>query len=307
MHLLITEILFTTMPRNKAIVIIFSMIILLTIIEMLFSHYEDRKYYKKQDTINSFYLTTVTFFINLACKGSTFFILDYFYRFKIFEIRNAIVYWIVLTTAQDFLYWMLHYIGHYCRLFWAMHVTHHSSEQFNFSTGFRSTVFEPIYRVFFYIPLALMGFSALDILFAYLITQMYGNLVHTQVDIKLPKWFSFVFVTPAHHRVHHASNVPYLDKNMGMVLIIWDRIFGTFQEENVPEKIRYGLTKQPEDMGPVNIIFHEWKALCADVRHAPTLSAKLCYLFMPPGWSHIDHTHTTRVLQKEYWETHQKS
>lgn len=294
-------------PRNQAVVVLVSIVVLLTIAEMLFSHFENRKYYKKRDTLNTIYLTTVTFFINLAFKGATFFILSYFYRFRLFEIGNAIIYWIVLVTMQDFLYWLLHYIGHYCRLFWAMHVTHHSSEEFNFSTGFRSTVFEPLYRVFFYIPLALMGFSALDILYAYLVTQMYGNLVHTQIDIKLPKWYGWLFVTPAHHRVHHASNIPYLDKNMGMVFIIWDRIFHTFQDENIPEKTRYGLTKQPENMGPVNIIFHEWKALWADVRHAPTLKAKLGYLFMPPGWSHDGHTQTARVLQKEYWDTHQRA
>ncbi|MBE7178392.1 MAG: sterol desaturase family protein [Mucilaginibacter polytrichastri] len=291
-------------PRNQAVVVLVGIVVLLTILEMLFSYIENRKYYKRRDTFNTFYLTTVTFFVNLAFKGATFFILSYFYQFRLFEIRNAIIYWIVLVVTQDFLYWLLHYIGHYCRLFWAMHVTHHSSEEFNFSTGFRSTVFEPLYRVFFYIPLALMGFNALDILYAYLLTQMYGNLVHTQIDVKLPKWYGWLFVTPSHHRVHHASNIPYLDKNMGMVFIIWDRLFGTFQEENVKETTHYGLTKQPEDMGPVNIIFHEWRALWHDVREAPTLRAKLGYIFMPPGWSHDGHTQTARVLQKEYWETH---
>ena len=86
-----------------------------------------------------------------------------------------------------------------------------------------------------------MGFNAVDILYAYLITQLYGTMVHTQYKIPLPKWYAAIFVTPAHHRVHHASNIPYLDKNMGMVLIIWDRIFGTFQDENLPEPVKYGL------------------------------------------------------------------
>ena len=87
------------------------------------------------------------------------------------------------------------------------------------------------------------------------------------------------FVTPSHHRVHHASNVPYLDKNMGMMFIIWDSLFGTFREENLPEPIKFGLTKQPEDIGPVNIIFHEWKAMICDIKRAPIIESEVSILF----------------------------
>jgi len=286
--------------KNDAVVLLVSLLVTLTITEMWLSYRENRHYYEKRDTFTNIYLTAITFFINLAVKGSTFFVLQYFYQFRLFEISNVFWYWFVLVVTQDFLYWVLHYTGHYCRFFWAMHVTHHSSEHFNFTTGFRSTVFEPLYRVFFYLPLALMGFTAMDILYAYLVTQLYGNLVHTQYQVNLPKWYGFIFVTPSHHRVHHASNIPYLDKNMAMMLIIWDRIFGTFQEENLPEPIKYGLTHQPEDTGAVNIIFHEWKALVHDVKKAPGIKNKLGYMFNPPGWSHDGSTQTARVLQREY-------
>jgi sterol desaturase/sphingolipid hydroxylase (fatty acid hydroxylase superfamily) len=286
--------------KNDAVVVLIGLLVALTLTEMWLSYRENRHYYEKRDTFTNIYLTTITFFINLVVKGSTFFVLQYFYQFRLFEISNVFWYWFVLVVTQDFLYWVLHYTGHYCRFFWAMHVTHHSSEHFNFSTGFRSTVFEPLYRVFFYLPLALMGFNAIDILYAYLITQLYGNLVHTQYRVSLPKWYGWIFVTPSHHRVHHASNIPYLDKNMAMMLIIWDRMFGTFQDENLPEPIKYGLTHQPEDTGAVNIIFHEWKALVHDVKKAPGLKNKLGYLFNPPGWSHDGSTQTARVLQREY-------
>ncbi len=286
--------------RDNAVLILVSLLVVLTLIEMGVSYFEHRKYYDKRDTLTNVYLTVLTFLINLSVKVSTFFILDHAYRFRLFQIKNGILYWIVLLIVQDFLYWVLHYTGHYCRLFWAMHVTHHSSEHFNLTTGFRSTVFEPLYRVFFYLPLALMGFTALDILFAYLITQLYGNVVHTQYRVNFPEWYSYLFVTPSHHRVHHASNIPYLDKNMGMVLIIWDRIFRTFHEENLPEPVKYGLTKQPEDTDPVNIIFHEWKALWYDVKTAPNFKTGVKYLLYPPGWSHDGRTKTATVLQKEY-------
>ena len=289
--------------KNEAAIGLVGLLVILTLAEMWLNYRENRKYYEKRDTLTNIYLTVLAFILNIAVKGMTFFVLSYAWQFRLLEIKNTVVYWVVLVIAQDFLYWVLHYTGHYCRLFWAMHVTHHSSEHFNLTTGFRSTVFEPIYRVFFYLPLALMGFNAIDILYAYLVTQLYGNIVHTQYQVNLPKWYGWIFVTPSHHRVHHASNIPYLDKNMGMVLIIWDRIFGTFREENLLEPIKYGLTKQPDDMGPVNILFHEWKALLHDVKQAPGLINKIKYFINPPGWSHDGSTQTARVLQHEYEKT----
>ncbi|WP_428329320.1 sterol desaturase family protein [Mucilaginibacter sp.] len=288
--------------RQETAIVLVTLLVVLTILEMWFSYRENRHYYEKRDTLTNIYLTSLAFLMNLAVNGSTFFILSFTYRFHFIQISNPVLYWIVLVVVQDFLYWALHYTGHYCRLFWAIHVTHHSSEHFNFTTGFRSTVFEPLYRVFFYLPLALMGFNAVDILYAYLITQLYGNLVHTQYKVPLPKWYGMIFVTPAHHRVHHASNIPYLDKNMGMVLIIWDRIFGTFRDEDLPEPVKYGLTHQPDNAGPVKILFHEWKSLLADVKKAPTFKNKLQYFFNPPGWSHDGSTKTARALQREYKE-----
>ncbi|WP_214229426.1 sterol desaturase family protein [Pedobacter sp. B4-66] len=290
----------TDLDKSITVGALFGFVILLTLFEMYFSYIHDKKYYQRRDTLTNVYLMASAFVINILTKAGTFMLLQYFYvHYRLFQISNTLVYWIVLILAQDFLYWFLHYTGHYVRFFWAMHVTHHSSEHFNLTTGFRSTVFEPLYRVFFYLPLALMGFNAFDILFAYLITQIYGNIVHTKSVGKLHPIIEYLFVTPSHHRVHHASNLRYLDKNMGMVLILWDRIFGTFQEEIAEEEIKYGLTTQPEDVGPVNIIFHEFIALYADVKKAPTFKDKLKYIFYPPGWSHDGSTQTARVMQRQ--------
>lgn len=295
----------TELEKDITVVTLFGFVALLSGVEMYFSYIHDKKLYRSRDTLTNVYLMAAAFVINVATKASTFILLDYFYRhYRFFQILNIYAYWIILILAQDFLYWVLHYTGHYVRFFWAMHVTHHSSEYFNLSTGFRSTVFEPLYRVIFYLPLALMGFNAVDILFAYLITQIYGNLVHTQTIGKLHPLFEYIFVSPSHHRVHHAKNLRYLDKNMGMVLIIWDRMFGTFQEELDSENVTYGLTKQPEDLGAVNIIFHEFKALFADVKKAHKLTDKIKYLIYPPGWSHDGSTQTARVMQRELLKQH---
>ncbi|MNK25006.1 Fatty acid hydroxylase superfamily protein [compost metagenome] len=290
----------TELDKHITVITLFGFVTLLSLVEMYFSYAHDKKLYRGRDTLSNVYLMASAFIVNVATKAGTFMLLEYVYRHhRLFQVSNVCLYWLVLILTQDFLYWVLHYTGHYVRFFWAMHVTHHSSQYFNLTTGFRSTVFEPLYRAFFYLPLALMGFNALDILFAYLITQIYGNLVHTQTIGKLHPAFEYIFVTPSHHRVHHASNLRYLDKNMGMVLIIWDRIFGTFQKEVDEEKIVYGLTKQPEDTGAVNIIFHEFKALIADVRKAPKLLDKIKYFIYPPGWSHDGSTQTARVLQRQ--------
>jgi sterol desaturase/sphingolipid hydroxylase (fatty acid hydroxylase superfamily) len=134
----------------------------------------------------------------------------------------------------------------------------------------------------------------------YSITQTYGILVHTQYINKMPRWFETFFVSPSHHRVHHASNIIYLDKNMGMCLIIWDKMFGTFQEEIKEEPVRYGLTKPVANSNnPFTTIFHEWQHIGKDVNRKLPLQTRLKYLFMPPGWSHDGSSKTARQMRKE--------
>ncbi len=128
-------------------------------------------------------------------------------------------------------------------------------------------------------------------------TQIYGILVHTNYIGKLWQPIEYFFVTPSHHRVHHASNVAYLDKNMGMVLIIWDRIFGTYQEEIDGLPIAYGLTTPIENRNIFNMIFHEWKKIGSDLQRPVSWRTKLKYVFAPPGWSHDGSTHTSNELR----------
>ncbi len=175
------------------------------------------------------------------------------------------------------------------RLLWAVHVTHHSSEHMNLTVGFRSSVFQPFYRFIYFIPLAFFGFRPIDIAFIYSLTQIWGILVHTETINKMG-WLEYILVTLSHHRVHHASNAKYLDKNMGMFLIIWDKLFGTFQPEMNSEEyqpIKYGLTSNVKNPNAVNLVFHEWQSITKDVsRKDLTFRQKINYLFKPPGWSH---------------------
>jgi sterol desaturase/sphingolipid hydroxylase (fatty acid hydroxylase superfamily) len=116
----------------------------------------------------------------------------------------------------------------------------------------------------------------------------------------MPAWFEAIFVSPSHHRVHHASNTRYLDKNMGMCLIIWDKLFGTFQEELESDPVKYGLTKPVENIdNPFKVIFHEWQSIAKDIRKKIPWSAKLKYIFMPPGWSHDGSSKTAAELRRD--------
>lgn len=266
--------------------------------EIIFSYYHHRKYYSTKGTLANIYLSALNFSLDILVRGACLLILDYFYQFKFAEIQNQYIYWIALLFAQDFMYYWLHRVDHYCRLFWAVHVTHHSSEEFNLTVGFRSSVFQPLYRFIYFIPLALIGFKGIDIMFIYAVTQIYGILIHTKTVGKLG--FLEVFMsTPSHHRVHHASNVKYLDKNMGMVFIIWDKLFGTFVEEDENEKVVYGLTENIKTHHPVKMVFHEWMNIVKDLRKPSSLKAKFMYVFGAPGWSHDGSKKTAKQLREE--------
>ena len=275
--------------------------IILISAEILMSNWKGNKYYTLKDTLQNVYLTLTNGALDLLLRTLFYVsILMWSYEQHFFTIENVFLYWFLLFILEDLAFYFEHRIDHYCRLFWAVHVTHHSSEEFNLTTGFRSSVFQPVYRFIYFIPIALMGFHPLDIVFMYSITQTYGILVHTKYIIKMPGWFESIFVSPSHHRVHHASNLRYLDKNMGMCLIIWDRIFGTFQEELPSDPVKYGLTKNVgNNSSPVNVVFHEWRNLGKDLSKKISFSNRLRYLFMPPGWSHDGSTKTASQLRKE--------
>jgi sterol desaturase/sphingolipid hydroxylase (fatty acid hydroxylase superfamily) len=265
--------------------------------EMILSYVRDRHYYSAKGTLMNIWLSALNFGLDVLLRGFVIVFLGVLYQHRAGTIETPWIYWTILLVAEDFMFYWLHRVDHYCRFFWAVHVTHHSSEEFNLTVGFRSSVFQPLYRFIWFIPLPLLGFKAEDIMLMYAITQIYGILIHTQFVGKLGP-LEWILSTPSHHRVHHASNVPYLDKNMGMVFIIWDRLFGTFAEEK--ETVRYGLTKNLEQpYHPVKTVFHEWADIIRDLRKPSSLKAKFMYVFGPPGWSHDGSKKTSSQLRKE--------
>lgn len=272
--------------------------IILIGLEMGMSYFHEKKYYTLKDTITNVYLSALNGGIDLAFRVIYLAVLAACYQYKLVTIENVWLYWIALLILEDFAFYWLHRFDHEVRFFWAVHVTHHSSQLFNLTVGFRSSVFQPLYRFVYFIPIAFLGFRPEDIMLMYSATQIYGILIHTKYINKLG-FLEYFLATPSHHRVHHGSNPRYLDKNMGMVFIFWDKWFGTFQKELDKDPVQYGLTTNLRDYHPLNVVFHEWKQILKDVISAPGLYNKWMYLFGPPGWSHDGSRKTSDQLRAE--------
>lgn len=267
--------------------------------EFFYSYFKNKGLYTTKGLLANTYLTALNMGLDILVRGICLFVLDQFYKYRITDWEGSVVmYWVLLVFTEDFMYYWLHRVDHYCRFFWAVHVTHHSSEEFNFTVGFRSSVFQPLYRFIYFIPLALMGFKGIDIMFVYSATQIFGILAHTQTVGRLG-FLEYIFVTPSHHRVHHGSNVRYLDKNMGMLFIFWDKLFGTFQPEVDSDPVKYGLTENINTYHPIRMVFHEWKNIAIDLKKSGSLKHKWHYVFGPPGWSHDGSKKTSSQLRRE--------
>ncbi|MEY3193949.1 MAG: hypothetical protein RIQ78_45, partial [Bacteroidota bacterium] len=176
--------------------------------EMAISHYNHRNTYTFKDTITNLYFMVLNGGIDLLFRIVYVVCFQLFYTHRLLDIESQFWYWFWLVIGMDFLYYWLHRVDHFCRFFWAAHITHHSSEKFNLSVGFRSSVLQPLYRFVYFIPLAMVGFQPLDIVFIFSATQIWGILVHTEYIHKLG-WLEYILVTPSHHRVHHAYNPLY--------------------------------------------------------------------------------------------------
>jgi sterol desaturase/sphingolipid hydroxylase (fatty acid hydroxylase superfamily) len=251
-------------------------------IELIVSNLRAKKVYSFKGVLENIYLSVINMGLDIIMRGAALLTLEVVYDWRVIDWTAGVVYWSALLIAEDFIYYWLHRIDHHCRLFWAVHVTHHSSEEFNLTVGFRSSVFQPLYRFIYFMPLALLGFRGIDIFLMYSITQLYGILVHTQLVKKLG-FLEYILVTPSHHRVHHASNLQYLDRNFGTVFIFWDKLFGTFTPEL--EEVKYGLTKPVKNVNPISLLTHEWKRLAEDVKQHRLWKDKIRSIIGRPSWT----------------------
>ena len=241
------------------------------------------KGYEARDTATSLSMGLGNVFINVGWKVVVLGVYAGLHELTPLRIpADAWWAWLLLFFADDFAYYWFHRISHEVRVFWASHVVHHSSQHYNLSTALRQT-WTPMTALPFWVPLALAGFEPWMILTQQAVSLIYQFWIHTERIGRLPRPIEYVFNTPSHHRVHHGSNDIYLDRNYAGILIVWDRLFGSFQGEQ--ERVRYGLTKNIETFNPTRVAFHEWMDVVRDVRTAPNWRTRLGYMFRGPGWN----------------------
>ncbi|MDE2435000.1 MAG: sterol desaturase family protein [Sphingomonadales bacterium] len=278
--------------------------ILLILIEIAWARRAAPDAYEPGDTLTSLALGLGSTVINALLAGAVTALAMALYRFRLVEIGWAWWAWIACFVLDDFNYYVAHRIGHRSRWFWASHVNHHSSQHYNLSTALRQTwTGFPAVSFAFRIWPALVGFHPAMIATVGAINLVYQFWIHTEAIRRLPRWFEKVMNTPSHHRVHHAINPVYLDRNYAGVFIVWDRWLGTFEPERDDVQIRYGIVRQ---LGTFNLmwsVFHEWVGIAKDVRSAPW-RAKWSYLFREPGWTH-DGSRDTSDMIRARWQAMQ--
>jgi sterol desaturase/sphingolipid hydroxylase (fatty acid hydroxylase superfamily) len=275
--------------------------ILTVIIEVILTVKVKLEEYDFKDSSTSILMGLGNVFLGIIAKAMVLGVFLFLYKYRIFTISFAWWSWILLLFVEDLTYYWFHRISHESRLFWASHVVHHSSKKYNLSTALRQTWSGGFYTFVFWLPLVLIGFHPVMVLVQMSISLIYQYWIHTELIKKMPKWFEAVFNTPSHHRVHHATNPQYLDRNHAGIFIIWDRLFGTFELE--VEKPVYGLVKNIETYNPLKIAFNEWYQMFIDFFTSKiSILNKFKYLIKPPGWKHDGTSILSADLRKEWAE-----
>lgn len=280
--------------------------------EMLVARARDRRRYCPKDTLTSLLFGFGSTVAGALSAGAVFTLATWLYQFRLATIPYSWWAWPLAFVLDDLAYYAFHRSAHRVRWFWASHVNHHSSQHYNLSTALRQTWTGFVAGNFlFRLPLFLIGFPPPMIFFVGALNLIYQFWIHTEVVGYCPRWFEAVMNTPSHHRVHHATNPRYLDRNYAGVFIVWDRLFGTFAPERDDERVRYGLVKQLPSFNLLHGVFHEWWGILKDLWTAPW-SAKLRYAFGPPGWSHDGSRETSDMIRRRWekrteWQTPRNS
>ena len=251
--------------------------------EVLISNWQNKTYYKQEDSLCTVGLLTGNIAIAFAVKGFALALHFYLYEFRLFDLSAIIPLWgmwLLTFVLIDFVFYIYHRMSHRMRFLWAIHMSHHSSEEMNFAVSFRQAWFGPISKIPFFISLPLIGLDPTIIAVAGVMSTLWGIIGHTQIVGKLGP-LEWVFNTPSHHRVHHGSNKQYIDKNYGNLLIIWDRMFGTFEPER--EQVQFGLVNNVNTYNPVKITFMAWSSIWQDMKQSNGMNQILRAFFGPPS------------------------
>lgn len=257
-------------------------VLILLIAEIIYSVKTKNGMYPFQDTVTNLATGIGNQCVNLAVAFFVYKWYGWLFQFAPWHIPPTWYNLLLLLLLQDFIFYWFHRTGHTINIFWAAHMPHHSSEELNLSVGIRASFTQRLFQfLFFDWVLVLIGFSPEMVYAMAAVHLLLAYWHHTQL-IKRLGWFEKYFVTPSHHRVHHGVNPQYIDKNFSEFLIIWDKMFGTFEPED--EEICYGITHPPRTWDPIFINFQYWKQLWDDAVAAPYWWDKIRLWFMPLGW-----------------------
>lgn len=272
--------------------------LILLSLEAWYSWKEQKSLFETKDTWSSLAMGIGNVISGFLAKIVVLGALMFVYQFRIFTLGYAWWVWVLAFFADDLSYYWFHRVSHHVRWFWASHVIHHSSQRYNLSTALRQTWTGNLTGGFlFWLWMPLLGFHPIIVMLMQQISLIYQFWIHTEAVNRLPRPVEFIFNTPSHHRVHHARDLKYLDKNHAGILIIWDRMFGTFKGEE--ERPTYGLTKNISTYNPFKIAFIEWGEMFGKMARAGSIKNAINYLVKPPGWSHDGSTKTTKQLREE--------
>lgn len=273
--------------------------VLLVIAEWYYSYKEQKQLYEPKDAFSSMALGIGNVISGFGSKVLVFGAFFLVYKFRIYTLDASLWWvWVLAFFGDDFSYYWFHRSSHHIRFFWASHVVHHTSERYNLAAALRQTWTGNFTGSFvFWLWMPFVGFHPLMVMLLQQISLIYQFWIHTEAIKKMPAPFEFIFNTPSHHRVHHATNLKYLDRNHAGILIIWDRMFGTFQPEE--ERPVYGLPKNVNTFNPVRIAFHEWVNLSKDLKRGRSVTNAFKYLLNPPGWSHDGKSKTAKEMRKD--------
>jgi sterol desaturase/sphingolipid hydroxylase (fatty acid hydroxylase superfamily) len=251
-------------------------------IELLIDIKQHRHLYRFNDAITNISLGIGQQVTGIFIKAFIMFGYVYVYEsHRLFTIQQNMLSWLLLFIGVDFFYYWFHRMSHEINLLWAAHIVHHQSEDYNFSVALRQSWAQSLFGWIFYLPLAWLGFNPIMFLTISAFNTLYQFWIHTQTINSLGP-LEWILNTPSHHRVHHGSNPQYIDKNHGGTLIIWDRLFGTFQKEH--EKVVYGITKPIHSWNPVWANIHYWVELMDVATHTKKLKDKIRIFIKQPGW-----------------------
>lgn len=251
-------------------------------IELLISKMRKLSYYRFNDSVTNLSCGIGSQISGIFLKTVTFIGYKYLYAHSIWKIEDTIVTGILLFIGVDFFYYWFHRLAHEISFLWGSHVVHHQSEEYNLTVALRQAALQGAFSWVFYLPLAVIGFSPVMFVTIASLQTLYQFWIHTKLINKMPAPFEYVFNTPSHHRVHHGVNPKYIDRNHGGTLIIFDRMFGTFQAEE--EEVVYGITKQPKSWNPLWVNFEYWVELFADVFKVKKIRDGVYMLVKMPGW-----------------------